>query len=272
MIAGLKGLSADAEQNRYILIDGALLDAPKLIYSHDDNPGFDQLYRRTPHQSALEVSPCIVQPSNTSRLWEAESIWRSAGVVIESHADIQTISDHFRSLVSVRLPDQTFVYLRFYSPTQIQGLLSAFNSNERAMFSGPVLKWHYFHSDTGWETVAINSLAQGHEAKEEGFFQLTDEHIQTITAQKEATFTRVLTKNSGLALTPDNESLMRKLIEQGRCYGFRTEAQLASYTEIATHYPKAICQSSAQSILSDAKRPASERLYELDSLMAQGGA
>lgn len=271
MIASLKGLSADAEQNLYILIDGALLDAPKLIYSHDDNPGFDQLYRRTPHQSALEVSPCIVQPSKTSRLWEAESIWRSAGVVIESHADIQTISDHFRSLISARLPDQTFVYLRFYSPTQIHGLLSAFNSNERAMFSGPVLKLHYFDSDKGWKTAEMDNLEQGHEAKEEGWFQLTEEHIQTITAQKEATFIKALVKNSGLALTPDNESRMRTLVEQGRCYGFRTEAQLASYTEIATYYPKALCLASAQSILSDAQRPASERLDELDNLMAQGG-
>ena len=272
MIASLKGISTDAGQNLYMLIDGALLDAPKLIYSHDDNPGFDQLYRRTPHHSALEVSPCIVQPSDTSRLWEAESIWRSAGVVIESHADIQTIADHFRSIISVRLPNQTFVYLRFYSPTQIHGLLSAFNSNERAMFSGPVLKWHYFDSDKGWATTEIDNLVQGHGAKEEGWFQLTEEHIQTITAQKEATFIRTLVKNSGLALIPDNENLMRTLVEQGRCYGFRTKAQLASYTEIATHYPKALCLPSAQSILSDAQKPASERLDELDNLMAHGGA
>lgn len=272
MIESLKRISENTARNVYILLDGALSDAPKLIYSHDDSPGFDQLYRRTPHQPALEVSPCIVQPSETSRLWESESIWRSVSVVIESNADIQTVADHFRSFISVRLPDQTFAYLRFYSPTQIHGLLSAFNPGECARFSGPVLKWHYFDSGTGWETVEVRNLKQDQGAREEGWFQLTKEHIQTITVHKEAMFIKTLVKNSGLTLTPDNESLMRTLVEQGQSYGLRTEAQLASYTEIAAYYPKALRQPNAQRILSDAERPACERLEELDNLMAQGGA
>lgn len=276
MIANLKETSVPKGRNVYILIDGAQLDAPKLIYSHDDSPEFDQIYRRTPHKSALEVSPCIVKPSETSRLWTAEPIWRSAAVVIESNADIQTLAGHFRSLISVKLPDQTFAYLRFHSPTQVHGLLSAFNPNERVQFSGPVLKWHYFDSGTGWKSTAIHSLeqAQDHEAREEGWFQLTEEHIQTISAHKEAKFISALVNNSGLLLTPENESLMHTLVEQGRRYGFRTEAELASYTEIAAYHPKAINQPGAQSILSDKEKPADERLADLDNLMAQaqGGA
>lgn len=80
--------------------------------------------------------------------------------MIESNADIQTLTDHFRSLISVKLPDQTFAYLRFYSPTQAHGLLSDFSPNERVQFSGPVLKWHYFDSGTGWKSTAIHSLEQ----------------------------------------------------------------------------------------------------------------
>lgn len=272
MIENLKETSVHAGHNVYLMIDGAQLDAPKLIYSHDDSPGFDQLYRGTSHQSALEVSPCIVQPSEASRLWTEETVWRSAGVIIESNADIQTLTDHFRSLISVRLPDQTFAYLRFYSPSQIHGLLSAFNPSERARFSGPVLKWHYFDPGTGWESTEIHSQEQDHEAREEGWFQLTEEHIHTISAHKEANFISALVNNSGLPLTPQNESLMRTLVERGRRYGFRSEAELASYTEIAAYHPKTINQPSAQSILSDKEKPTYERLAELDNLMAQGGA
>lgn len=272
MIASLTGTPEQTERNVYLLIDGAQMDAPKLIYSHDDSPEFDQLYRRTPHQSALEVSPCIVQPSEASRLWTAEPSWRSAGILVESNADIQTLADHFRSLISVRLPDQTFAYLRFYSPTQIHGLLSVFNPNERVQFSGPVLKWHYFDSGTGWESTTIHASEQSHEVREEGWFQLTEEHIQAISAHKEANFINALINNSGLPLTPESENMMRTLVERGRHYGFRTEAELASYTEIAAYHQKAMDQPSAQAILSDQEKPAYERLAALDKAMAQGGA
>jgi hypothetical protein len=272
MIASVQEPQERAGRNVYLLIDGARLDVPKLVYSQDDSPEFDQIYRNTPHQSALEVSPCIVKPSETSRLWTAESIWHSAGVVIESNADIQSLADHFRSLLSVRLPDQTFAYLRFYSPTRIEGLLSALNPNERAQFSGPVLKWHYFDSETGWKSTTVHSLEQSHKAREEGWFQLTEEHIQTISKHQEARFIRTLVNNSGLPLTPESESLMRTLVERGRRYGFRSEAELASYTEIAAFHPKTIDQPSAQAILSDRAKSANDRLAELDNLMVQGGA
>ncbi|WP_144823607.1 DUF4123 domain-containing protein [Marinobacter piscensis] len=274
MIAKLTGTPERTERNVYVLIDGAQMDALKLIYSHDDSPEFDQLYRGMPHQSALEVSPCIVKPSDTSRLWAAEPVWRSAGLVVESNADMQTLADHFRSLISVRLPDQTFAYLRFYSPTRVHGLLSAFNPNERAQFSGPVLKWRYFDATTGWKSTAIHSSeqAQDYEAREEGWFQLTGEHIETISAHKEANFICALVNTCGLPLTPENESLMRTLVERGRHFGFRTEAELASYAEIAAYHPKAIDQPGAMAILSDQKSPAYERLAALDNFMAQGGA
>lgn len=272
MTMALKKSAEGAGRNLYLLIDGAQVDAPMLIYSYDDCPGFEQLYRQTPHQSALEVSPCLVQPSDTSRLWEQESVWRSAGVAVESDADIQTLAEHFRSLISVRLPDQTFAYLRFYAPTQVDDLLSAFTPNERIQFSGPVRKWHYFRPGSGWEALEIDILERRHEAREEGWFQLTDAHIQTISARKEAKFIRTLVNNAGLPLTPENENHIRVLVDQGRRYGFRTEAELAIYTEMATCYPEAINQPCAQTILANKGRPAYERLAELDHLMVQGGA
>lgn len=259
-------------QNRYVLLDGAILDAPKLVYSYDDTPGFDQIYRNTPHQSALEVSPCIAQFSDTGRLWEEESAWRSAGVVIESDEDIEVVSDHLRSLVSVRLPDRTFAYLRFYSPGQIGALHAALTPEEFAMFSGPVCRWHYFDTDLGWKVLDVLSVDKPIDTGDEGWFQLTEVHIRAIEVHNEAAFIKKLLKNAGLSVTPASVSAMGELVKQGRTYGFRTQGQLASYTEIATYYPDRICHDAALNILTDVKRPARARLGELDNLMAHGGA
>ena len=38
MIENLKETSVHAGHKVYLMIDGAQLDAPKLIYSHDDSP------------------------------------------------------------------------------------------------------------------------------------------------------------------------------------------------------------------------------------------
>ncbi len=40
----------------WVVLDGALFNAPKLVYEHDDSPELDFLYRGTAHESALEVS------------------------------------------------------------------------------------------------------------------------------------------------------------------------------------------------------------------------
>lgn len=269
---GLSEVMRASGHNVYVLLDGALLDVLKLVYSHDASPVFDQLYRSTLHQAALEVSPCIIQPSEASRLWEAEHSWRSAGVVMESNADIQTVADHMRTLISVRLPEQAFAYLRFYSPGQIGALFSTFTPEESARFSGPVRKWHYFDPDGGWKRIEIPNLEQSYETGEEGWFQLTEEHIRIIEAHNETAFINKLVKNADLPLTPENVSLMRVLVEQGRSYGFCTQRHLASYTEMAAHYRNTIHQTDALGILADTERPARERLAELDNLMAHGGA
>ena len=259
-------------QKVYVLVDGALLDAPKLVYNCEDNPVFDLLYRNTPHQSALEVSPVIVQPSDTSRLWEAVQSWRHAGVVIESEADLHTVVDHLRSLISVRLPDQTFAYLRFYSPGQIGALFSAFTPDESVRFSGPVSRWHHFDSDHGWKTIEVSSLKQNDNASEEGWFQLTEEHIRAIEAYNDAEFINKLVRNADLPFTPENNSYIAALVEQGRSYGFRTQRDLASFTEVAAYYRDSIRQPDALGILGDTERSARQRLAELDNLMAHGGA
>lgn len=225
-----------------------------------------------PHQSALEVSPAIVQPSDTSRLGEAVQSWQHAGVVIESDADLHTVVDHLKSLISVRLPDQTFAYLRFYSPGQIGALFSAFTPDESVRFSGPVSRWHHFDSDHGWRTIEVSSLMQDASASEEGWFQLTKEHIRAIEAYNEAEFITELVRNADLPFTPENKSFIEALVEQGRSYGFRTQRDLASFTEVAAYYRHSIREPDALGILGDTERSARQRLAEIDNLMAQGGA
>lgn len=256
----------------YLLLDGALMDAPRFVYTHDDSPGFDQLYRGTPHEVVREVSPCIVKPSGTTRLWEVVPEWQSIGLVIEACGDIRTVGNHLRSLISVKLPDGTFAYLRFYSPAQIAALFSALSPAEASSFSGPVRKWHYFAPGHGWKTIEVPAVGPHRDPGDEGWFQLTREHISAIDAHQEAMFIEGLVRQVALPITPGNLSLMEQRVAQGRARGFRTQDQLANYTEMAVHHDNRLQKPDALAILNDTKRPARERLADIERLIAYGDA
>lgn len=130
--------------NTYLILDGALIDVPKLVYEHDDSPECVQLFRGTVHEAALEVSPCLVVPSCNSRIWEVESLWRHVGIIAVSGQGSQTVIEHFRSLLTVSLDGGGRAYFRFYSPTKLSDLLLILSEQERSTFSGPVVNGHLF--------------------------------------------------------------------------------------------------------------------------------
>ena len=161
----------------HLLVDGALLDALKIAYTYDDNPSVDMLYRGTRHQAVVEVSPCLIKPSERTRLWDNQELWRSKGIVVEADCELEVLADHFRSLLSVRMPDETLAYFRFYVPSQIKMLLSVFTPQETAAFSGVVKSWRYFDEEKGWVSADAPEADCAKMAEDEGWFQLQQNHL-----------------------------------------------------------------------------------------------
>ena len=65
------GLDETTRAKAYILFDGALFDAPRFTYEHDDQPQLEYLFLGTPHEAVMEVTPCLVKPSEGTRLYPA---------------------------------------------------------------------------------------------------------------------------------------------------------------------------------------------------------
>lgn len=261
-------LDYETIQRAFILIDGAVLDAPRFVYEHDDQPELEYLYLGTLHTAALAVSPCLVKPSATSRIWQEEAQWRNHGVVLLSHEKLSVLADHLRSLLSVQMPDGGYSYLRFYSPRQLMRLLEAFNDFERNRFSGPVTDWFSFQRDGMWRRVEIDNAGQWREASDEGWFVLAQQHIEALTAAARKEFVGKLGRYLGI----EDQAKLNNLMREASALGFRTEKDVSRYAELAVVHGERIRDPELQTVLARPDLKASKRLSEMDKRLAYGVA
>src|SRR5690554_7796661 len=101
----MMGLDEKAVERAWILIDGAVFDAPRFIYEYDDQPALEYLYLGTPHETVIEVSHCLVKPSPSSRIWSEQGTWQDHSVVLVSDDVLPASAYHLRNLMSVKLTD-----------------------------------------------------------------------------------------------------------------------------------------------------------------------
>lgn len=256
----------------FLILDGARIDAPRFIYEHDDHPDMDLLYRNTPHEPVNAVSPCICRPSENSRLRDDRNGWKSHGIAIEATVDIFTLGNHLRSLISVRLPDGAFAYLRFYSPGQIESLLSSFSQQELARFSGPVSRWHYYAPAEGWKTVEAPGKGESLDASNEGWFRLSQEHLGAIESSNEMAFRKKLIHQAGWPVTQESMSRIDKIVSKARSLGFHSQKDIATYSELACFHGARLDEPRALKILGSEEKPAGQRLTMIDRMMSYGDA
>lgn len=260
----------NSEQS-FLLLDGALLDALKIAYKYDHNPSVDMLYRGTRHQPVVEVSPCLIKPSERTRLWDNQELWRSKGIVVVADCGPEILADHFRSLLSVRMPDGTVAYLRFYVPSQIQMLLSVFTDQETAAFSGVVRSWRYFDEIKGWVSVDAPETGYARMAEDEGWFQLQQNHLNTLGEEKHRAFLRRLARSLGLSADEAQLEKVAGLVAQAQEFGFASEANIAGCVELFVRFEDRMELRVVKEILGDTHRSATERWAELDRMLTQGG-
>lgn len=264
----MTGLDANIRDKACILLDGALFDAPRFIYERDDQPELEYLFLGTPHEAALEVTPCLVKPSRASRLWRAQSEWRDKAVVLVADESLPVIAGHLRSLLSVQLPDGGYSYLRYYSPKQFQRLMLAFTEQERNRFSGPVREWLAFRADCTWSRFSSDAPQPVKTASDEGWFLLSEQHLAAISDGARSEFIEKL----GRFLAMDDQVRLNRLIKEANSLGFRTEKEVSRYAELAVVHGDQIKRPESQTILSNLELSAGARLKALDKHLAYGVA
>ncbi|MDX1597441.1 MAG: DUF4123 domain-containing protein [Marinobacter sp.] len=255
-------------QSACILIDGAVLDAPRFVYEHDDQPELEYLYLGTPHHTAVEVSPCLVKPSSASRIWQEQAQWQAHAVVLISDENLRVLADHLRSLLSVQLPGGGYSYLRFYSPKQFQRLMGALSDLDRNRFSGPVKEWLSFWGDGAWHRIKADGSGQYREASEEGWFVLAEQHIEALSVEAREEFVGKLGQYLGI----DDRANLNELIREADALGFRTEKHVSRYAELAVIHGEGIKHPELRAILSTSELSTGMRLNEVDKRLAYGVA
>lgn len=265
-------LGIDLRSRAFLLLDGAAFDAPRFVYENDDQPEIDYLFLGTRHQAALEVSPCLVKPSETSRLWQKQNDWQHKAVVVLAEEELPVIAGHLRSLLSVALPDGGYSYLRFYSPRELRRLMLALNDQERERFSGPIREWLAFQPEGNWRSFRAGTLQPAMTASDEGWFALTDRHLEALAEDAREEFLGRL----GRFLSINDQPRLARLLQEANGLGFRSEKDVSRYAELAVTHGNRIRLPECQAILSNLSLPSAARLTELDQHLAyglaQGGA
>lgn len=264
----MRALDDKTLERAWILLDGAIFDAPRFIYEHDDQPDVEYLYLGTPHKSAMEVSPCLVKPSLSSQVWSKEAEWQKHGVTLIADESMSALADHLRSLLTVKLPDGAYSYLRFYSPKQLGRLMEVFSELERDKFSGPITDWLAIQNNGEWLRFGSDRKMPSRKASDEGWFVLTAQHLQGLADKASDEFATRLAKY----LSINDSSRLKALIQQASSFGFSTEKDVSRYAELAVVHGTRIEHAEVRAILSKSDMPTSVRLSEADKRLAYGVA
>ena len=262
------GLDETTRVKAYILFDGALFDAPRFTYEHDDQPQLEYLFLGTPHEAVMEVTPCLVKPSEGTRLWRAQSEWQDKAIILLSDQSLSLVAGHLRSLLSVQMPNGGFSYLRYYAPKQLTRLMSALNEQERARFSGPVREWLAFQPNGELSRFDSDGSQHFRKAAEEGWFLLTENHVAVLSQSARHEFVEKL----GRFLDITDRARLEQLINEATALGFRTEKEVSRYSELAVVHGERIKLAEIRTILSDSQLSASARLKAVDNHLAYGVA
>jgi hypothetical protein len=260
----MTGLDSNTKAKAFILMDGAVFNARRFVYENDDQPELEYLFLGTPHEAALEITPCLVKPSETTRLWQAQTEWQDKAVILVADESLPAIAGHLRSLLSVQLPDGGYSYLRYYSPKQLMRLMFAFDERERNRFSGPVKEWLACQPDGSWSRYSSEASQPAKTASDEGWLLLSEQHLAALSDNARSEFVEKL----GLFLGMDDQVRLDRLIEDANSLGFRTEKEVSRYAELALVHGNRVKRPESQAILSNHELSARARLKALDKHLA----
>lgn len=251
----------------YLLLDGLASDVPFTAYTHDEHPVIEPLFRTTRHAEAIEASPWLVKPSPESRLFTNSKSWRHSGLVLHSDATMNTLADHLRSLISVRMPSKQLAYCRFYSPDWASRLFDSMTDGEFEAWSGPVSEWHLY-SEGNWSGYTSTATSAPRKAADEGWYMLRQDQLTKWEADEYEHFVGRAAQHLGLQQRDpyyaNQKEYIRHLVQQAQSYGFTLEHQCMHYLELAWRFGNELSAPNWEKALADRQISANERLRQAE--------
>lgn len=247
----------------YLLLDGLAMDVPVTAFSLDERPKIEPLFRGTRHAEVIEASPWLVKPMAGGQLLSSPEVWQRHGVVLYSAAGKDTLAQHLRSLISVRLPSQQLAYCRFYAPDWTARLFNSMHPEEFQAWSGPISKW-LIHSDDSWTAYICDSTGQPKDVNDEGWYMLREEQLAQWQAEEQQRFIDRAMHYLGCKSYRADFAVQReritRLIQQAQSYGFTLEHQALQYLELAWRFPHELSAQQWTGYLADHSHTADQRL------------
>lgn len=225
----------------YLLLDGIRLDVPVTAFTLDEHPRIEPLYRGTRHASLIEASPWLIKPSAAGRLLAEHGRWQKYGLLLRSSENMDVISAHLRSLISVRLPTEQLAYCRFHDPVWAGRLFDTMSSGEFSGWSGPIQEW-LIHTNDAWYSYTSSIVGSQRHAEEEGWYRLREEQLEQWQRQEHQHFLERAATHLGCTEDQPGHAPQRQRIEQltqlAHDYGLSMEYQILHFLDLAWRFPE----------------------------------
>lgn len=129
----------------YALIEGAhpSHDTMDLVYKNIETPTWVALYQFAPYETLTKASPVLLkldQPEEWLHQWQ-QSFPGLTGSMLGSEKSLKAVTDHLRTLLSVRVEGGADALFRFHDSWIASALYPTLDDTERARFHGPICQW-----------------------------------------------------------------------------------------------------------------------------------
>lgn len=264
----LEMLHKKEEESVFMLLDGAVFPAMQRVYDYEMSPQASLIYYGTRHETSLDVSPCLYQPSGESKIWDCEEQWRTQGVVFVSAFSYFEVLDYLKSLISVRLPNDQLAYWRFYSPAWFSKIMRAMSDEDFSKFNGPVSQWVAYTGGC-WELYDAGRHEFFDTNKEEGWFKLSQDCIEKLkNAKKEEFYIRLEEKLVSEVSKVSFENVCREdivnTVDLAESLGFENNYEIEWFAIMSYKYPELIKRSDVKKLIEDIEVTSLERKFQVE--------
>ncbi len=136
-------LFSQTDAKVFIVLDGA--KAPNLLEQLETTqPEYCCLYRGELIPELAEAVPYLIRLEQGTEFlqWVLSGIGKQWGIFAVAKANLQTMCQHFRRLLTVELPSGQTVAFRFYDPQVWRIFLPTCEEEEWRVVFGPVLRYY----------------------------------------------------------------------------------------------------------------------------------
>lgn len=168
----------------YTLMEGAhpSHDTMDLVYKNIETPTWVALYQFAPYETLTKASPVLLkldQPEEWLHQWQ-QSFPGLAGSMLGSEKSLEAVTDHLRTLLSVRVEGGVDSLFRFHDSWIASALYPTLDDTERARFHGPICQWLWPRGGEICQAERPGEMLTEDQALSEGWLQISKEGQRAI--------------------------------------------------------------------------------------------